>query len=418
MRLFACLRSLGLTNLFETALHTGAPPPTCKKLGAQTGCDISANVPAPYRFLLPFGLLVLALLPRVSLAVSEPRLRAHDFTGVQSCQTSGCHGGGVGKNQTIIWEKKDAHAKGHAILSVGRSKNIASAMGIPEASRDARCTVCHSPLESVPPERIAPGVNVEQGVSCEACHGPAEPWLRFHTRKDITRDQRLAAGMREMKDFYNRANTCVACHLYIEPELAKAGHPEMFFELALQQKKEPPHWRDPVDPWMDPRAWLVGQAVSLRELSWRLAERSDEDIAARVEGLRWVLRQTQLGAEKLPASGDPRGTQASADNLARAASKGSWTKETTMAQLRKFAETSAQFRDAKAPKPELLRRAQILLPGMDRFYQALKASGTQSPLFEQSYGVVVGEAKKGSGFDPAIFAGALQQVEVALVQMK
>jgi hypothetical protein len=372
-------------------------------------------VPAPYRFLVPFGLLVVGLLPCSVFAVNEPRLRAHDFTGEQSCQTSGCHGGGVGKNQTIIWEKKDAHAKAAAILSVARSKNIGTAMGIPEPSRDARCTVCHSPLESVPAERIAEGVNVEQGVSCEACHGPAEPWLRFHTRKDITRDQRLASGMREMKDFYNRANTCVACHLYLEPELVKAGHPEMFFELALQQKKEPPHWRDPEDPWMDPRAWLVGQAVSLRELSWRLGQHPDDEVSARVEGVRWVLRQTSLGASNLPASGD---AQASADKLARSASKDTWSKESTMAQLKKFTETSAQFRDSNVPKPQMLRRAQILLPAIDRFYQALKASGTQSPLFEQAYGVVAGEAKKGTGFDPAIFAGALQQLEVALVQVK
>jgi hypothetical protein len=387
-------------------------------LGARYRCVISPVVPAAYRLSLVLSLLALTALPRGASAVNEPRLHGHDFTGVQSCQTSGCHGGGVGKNQTLIWEKKDAHAKAAAILSVARSKTMASALGIADPARDAKCTTCHSPLESVAPSRLAEGVKVESGVSCEACHGPAEPWLRFHTRKDITRDQRLASGMREMKDLYHRANTCVACHLYIDQDLAKAGHPEMFFELALQQKKEPPHWRDPEDAWMDPRAWLVGQATSLRELSWRLGQQPNEELTARVEGLRWLLRQTNLGNSNIPASGDARATQSAADKLARTASTNSWSREKTMSQLRKFIETNGQFRDNKVAKPEQLRRAQVLLPAIDRMWGALKESGTTSPLFDQAYGVALAEAKKGTGFDGALFAASLQQLEVALVQMK
>jgi hypothetical protein len=386
-------------------------------LGEGFRCGISADVLTAFRFLLPFGSLVLIGLAPAALAVSEPRLHGHEFTGLQSCQSSGCHGGGVGKDQSIIWEHKDAHSKAIAILSNARSKTIAAAMGIPEPSRDARCTVCHSPLESVASDRIAPGVNVERGVSCEACHGPAEPWLRFHTRKDITRDQRLAAGMREMKDLYHRANTCVACHLYLEPEVVKAGHPDMVFELGRQNRDEPPHWKDPEDPWLMPRAWLTGQATSLRELSWHLNNNpQDQVLAARVEGLRWLLRLTPMG-NSIPATGS---AQNPADRLARQASDHKWSKESTFSQLKKFVESNGEFRAAGGPsKDEQYRRAQVLMPSIDCFWQALKTSGmAASPTWDQAFKVAKSEAAKGSGFDPSLFAAALQQLEVAVAQMK
>jgi hypothetical protein len=376
-------------------------------------------VPAASRFLLPFGLLLLALLPRGAEGATEPRLRAAHFTGQQSCASSGCHGGGTGKNQCLIWQKKDAHSKAHAILSIARSKAIAEAVGITDAAKDGRCTICHSPLQSVPAERMASGFTPEQGVSCETCHGPAEPWLRFHTRLDISRDQRLAAGMREMRDLYNRANTCVACHLYIDPELAKAGHPEMFFEMSRQMKDEPPHWREIEDQWLAPRAWQVGQSAALREFAWKLGQHPDEEISARVEGLRWLLRQSTLGQSQLPEDGkDPGATQAAADRLARTAAKTSWTKEATMAQLRKLADTSGEFRETSASPAELRRRAEVLVPAIDRFWQTLKATGLASPTFEQAYAVVFDQARTGAAFQPALFAAALQQVEVALEQLK
>ncbi len=377
-------------------------------------------MPAAFRSLLPLGVFALLLLPQAASAASEPRLKSARFTGEQSCASSGCHGGGVGKNQCLIWERKDAHSKAHAILSVARSKNMAETLGIADASKDGRCTVCHSPLQSVPPERLVRDLKPEQGVSCETCHGPAEPWLRFHTRTDITRDQRLAAGLREMKDLYNRANTCVACHLYIEPELAKSGHPEMFFEMARQMKEEPPHWKEIEDPLLDQRAWLVGQAASLREFSWKLGQLQDPDIAARVDGLGWLLRLTTLGRSTLGEGGgnDPRATQAAADRLAKAAAKATWTKEQTLAQLKKFAESSNDFRNANATPGEQRRRAEVLVRAIDRFWQTLKGTGLASPTFEQAFAVVQGEAKAATGFQPERFAAALQQVEVALVQLK
>lgn len=359
---------------------------------------------------LVFGAAI--LLPQIGAA--EPAR----FTGELSCRSAGCHGGGVGKNQCSIWEKKDAHARAQAILSNARSQRVGQALGMTDPSKEGRCTVCHSPFESISGSRFVGDIKPEQGVSCETCHGPAEGWIRFHTRLDLSREQRLSAGMREMKDLYHRANTCVACHLYIDPEYVEAGHPEMYFELAAQMKNEPPHWKVEADPWLDERAWQIGQAAALREISWKAGSNPDEDLQARMKGLLWLLRLSSAGQSELPASGDAHTVQAAADRLAKSAGNKNWTKEGTLAQFRHFAESSEAFRDAAVPAPEQRRRAEVLTIAMDRFWQSLKTAGYASPTLETAFGIAQGEAKTQANFQPARFAAALQQVEVALVEIK
>lgn len=359
-------------------------------------------------------LLVVFLAAQSTLAqVKDPS--AH-FLGMASCQSSGCHGGGTGKDQALIWLKRDVHTRAHAILGTARSLRIADSLGIADPLKETQCTVCHSPLHSVPPGRLAQGVKPDTGVSCETCHGAAEPWLRFHTRSDVTHEQRIAAGMREVKDLVGRAGVCVACHLNIDIAMVKAGHPEMFFELDGQMRNEPPHWREVSDAWLGPKAWLVGQAVALRELSWKLATRPDDSLVPRWRALIWLLRQTQLGASQLSdrRSPDYKGTQSASDRLARSASRTAWTRESAGDTLRKLVRTSAEFRAAGVPEVESRRRAEVLVLAIDRLWQALKANGAASSTFDAAVAVAAGEARAQAGFDSARFAAALEQIEVAL----
>ena len=120
----------------------------------------------------------------------------------------------------------------------------------------------------MPQAQRAASAEPTESVSCESCHGAAGGWLRGHTRPDWTYATRVGAGMRDLKSFYVRANTCVACHQNLDPDIVAAGHPELVFELDGQSAAQPRHWSDPEDS--GPRAWLTGQAVALRELSWRL----------------------------------------------------------------------------------------------------------------------------------------------------
>jgi hypothetical protein len=356
-------------------------------------------------------------------AAAVPRTLAQEggparFTGSPSCMSSSCHGGGTGKNQGLIFAKKDVHTRGVALLSNTRSQRIAEVLQIPDAARSQRCLVCHSPLQTVPPQRFVKGVLPENGVSCESCHGPAEQWLRFHTRPDATHEQNVSIGLRELRDSYHRSNACVACHLNLDPELRRAGHPEMFFELDGQMAAEPPHWKNTPGAWGGPAAWLTGQAVALRELSWKLGTGTDTELAPRWRALVWLLRKTEAGAVQLPTdTASFTAMQAAADRLARAAAGGTWSRESTLKLLRTYATLSEDFRTSTADPADLRRRGEVLVLALDRLWQPLKRSGMASETLDIALAALNTEARAQAAFQKDRFAAALQQIEVALELM-
>jgi hypothetical protein len=337
------------------------------------------------------------------------------FVGSPSCQSSSCHGGGVGRDQVIIWEKKDPHSRAHAVLATARSSAMAKALGIGDAQKSARCTVCHSPLQSLPAERLLAGVQTQKGVSCESCHGPAEPWLLFHTRTDVSHAQRVTAGLRELTDLYARANACVACHLNLDEDLASRGHhPEMFFELDGQMNAEPPHYKDK-GTWIGPKAWLTGQAVSLRELSWKLSKKEEPTLVPRWQAHLWLLEKTG----DLPSALTPQTAysqaQSAADQMARKSAKGTWSKERTSKLLQLYAGLANEFRDSPLPPAEQVRRAELLVMAVDRLWNALKKdAGSKSEAVDSTNIELINLARTQFTFDPKPFAETLAKLASAL----
>lgn len=259
---------------------------------------------------------------------------------------------------------------------------MAETVGFAAAQENTRCTVCHSPFQSVTPARLMPTAHPDEGVSCESCHGAAESWLRGHTRKDWNYAMRVTAGMRDLKSFYVRANTCVACHQNLDSDIRKAGHPELTFELDGQSVAEPKHWRDD-DPSSGLRAWLVGQAVALREMSWALSKNGTPDVEEinRWKGLAWLLAKATAQQTNLPVIAQPGGTtnpivftgaQEQADFLARRAAESQLTNDLAQQLLRTLAATDSEFVISKETSADLLfRRAQRLVLALDRLSVAV-----------------------------------------------
>ena len=226
-----------------------------------------------------------------SAVANAAPLQTQQFVGAVGCKSSSCHGGaGEKRSQYLTWVQQDFHAKAYAILTNARSARIADTLSLSPAQMSARCTICHSPFQTVGPARLASTAHIDEGVSCESCHNAAEPWLRGHTRKDWTYAMRVSAGMRDLRSFYVRANTCVACHQNIDSDMIKAGHPELTFRTrrTIDCRTETLARRRSAS---GPRAWLVGQAVALREMSWMLANHDtpDAEAIARWNGLSWLL---------------------------------------------------------------------------------------------------------------------------------
>ncbi|HEY2329861.1 MAG TPA: multiheme c-type cytochrome [Verrucomicrobiae bacterium] len=336
------------------------------------------------------------------------------FLGANSCASSGCHGGGGAKqNQFLTWSLKDFHSqRPTATLTTARSKQIADALEIKEPTADARCTSCHAPLHGVPENLRGENFKVSEGASCESCHGAAEKWIRSHTRKDFTHADRVASGMRDLQNLYVRANTCVACHQVISQPLLKAGHPELIFELDGQSVAEPKHW-SAAKNGNGAQAWLVGQAVALREMSWQLSHepKPDEKLIARRNALFWLMRKISgidnayHDAPLFDVRQDAPVVEQWADKFARAAAE-NWSEGNSSKALTFLASSSPDFQNVSTDVAA--RRAERLVLALDRLTAAEnnhKADAELNQLFKLAQSI--------PDFDPKQFAAALEKFSTA-----
>lgn len=84
------------------------------------------------------------------------------------------------------------------------------------------------------------GQEVEDGVGCEACHGPAGDYLERHPK--IAHAERVTLGMVERSDLDRRAQICASCHDVTDARLLASGHPSgRSFDPAARLKKIE-HW--------------------------------------------------------------------------------------------------------------------------------------------------------------------------------
>lgn len=365
--------------------------------------------------------LVLAL--PGSLNAAEPSADGR-FLGPQTCTSSSCHGGADEKsNQYLIWSTRDYHyLRPFATLTTARSERIAAVLNIGDPTSSERCTSCHAPFQTVPADKFGPDADpqamVHSGISCETCHGPAENWLRSHTRADYTHADRLASGMRDSKSLYGRANVCVACHQNVAPDLLAAGHPELIFELDGQSVTEPKHWSKS-DNGPGPQVWLVGQAAALREMSWQLANETgvQTNLEQRWAGLFWVLQQVQEAGDGWPAApaiDKEPGTESFerarqwSDDLARKASGATWSDDLTRKCAAKLAGAADEFNQPELPSSAQARRAERLVLALDRLTLGLTHS-SRDPNVDAALNRLFADAQSVPDFNPSQFANDLKE---------
>jgi hypothetical protein len=284
------------------------------------------------------------------------------YVGVAACASQNCHGSttprGLSKtslqNEYMTWYQLDRHARAYAMLDGDVGRRIGARLGLkPQESK--RCLACHA-LEAAD-DRTSSRARVVDGVTCEACHGPAGGWLGAHTERDWDPACSIERGMRDTSRPEVVVETCLDCHLgdatrRVDHELLAAGHPPLAFELDTFATNMPAHWarrggEGGNEAWFDGRAWAAGQVVAVRRAALQFAQQVHErgwpDFAAydcqachhEISGGTWAPRGTggrppldgarRPGVDALVTVVAPErraATSASADRLAAAAAAG------------------------------------------------------------------------------------------------
>jgi len=173
------------------------------------------------------------------------------------------------------------------LLEFDRSARVAHNMRLKgKAYTETVCLDCHT--TNVPSRVVSGKVDREDGVQCEACHGPASGWRAEHTMAGWTHEQSVARGMTDLRSLPTRASGCLSCHLgndkkEVDHELIASGHPILAFELDNYTETMPAHWRRDKDSATrdthGARAFAVGQAAAFSQ--------SLDNLAHHARGQEW-----------------------------------------------------------------------------------------------------------------------------------
>lgn len=124
------------------------------------------------------------------------------YTGVKVCKM--CHRGEKTGDQFGKWEA-GPHAKAYAALAGEEAKAIAVKLKMDNPQTSGKCLQCHSTAYNWTETKQTDTIAVEEGVSCESCHGPGKNYKSKETMK--SRDKSVESGM-----LYPATKSCERCH--------------------------------------------------------------------------------------------------------------------------------------------------------------------------------------------------------------
>lgn len=202
--------------------------------------------------------------------------------------TIGPSGCGVGQNNCHAAENKnmiDKHKNSvDDIAESEDARKYAELSGIGAANYlkgTSKCMECHGTIISGREAK-----EVEEGVSCESCHGPGSAYKDAHaegpkgapgtTRPGYTKS--LPLGLSDLKNPDVLAAACVRCHLLTDQKILAAGHPDgAKFNYKSGMKSVAKHWKYR-DPGNIPEQ-SVFKAVASRKTPTGIASRATRPAA-------------------------------------------------------------------------------------------------------------------------------------------
>lgn len=169
------------------------------------------------------------------------------------------------------WTQQDPHSRAYAVLQPGADgkpglgQQMSKLLGY-DVTKAPQCLTCHAidtaPTKPLAEKTFADHFAVDEGITCNACHGLRRPWQINHydpNKKFIpwrvyAPEKKEKDGLRNLRDPGVRAAFCATCHVgsaaegkVVTHEMYAAGHPPLPpFELGTFMDCQPKHWGAPV----------------------------------------------------------------------------------------------------------------------------------------------------------------------------
>ncbi len=148
------------------------------------------------------------------------------YGGVKTCKA--CHTTKKSGAQYKIW-KASKHAKAFETLKSPEALKIAKEKGIDDPSKSEKCLKCHVTAFTAPAELKGPKLTMEEGVSCESCHGPGSAYKKKKIMIAIWEGKEDGAKYGLIKP---DEKVCLSCHNEESPTYKPFNFEERVAEIA------------------------------------------------------------------------------------------------------------------------------------------------------------------------------------------
>jgi len=151
---------------------------------------------------------------------------APEFVGVKKCKT--CHKKEEDGNQFGVWEAS-AHAKAYETLASDEALKIAKGKGIDNPQTASECLECHVTAFPVMGDIANQKITLEEGVSCESCHGAGSDYYKKSVMEAIAAKETEPASVGLV---IPDEATCKTCHNEKSPTFESFDYKEMYKKIA------------------------------------------------------------------------------------------------------------------------------------------------------------------------------------------
>lgn len=150
------------------------------------------------------------------------------YLGTKGCKL--CHIAPSTGNQMKVWTN-GPHAKAYKSLASEEAKKLGAAKGIADPQKAPECLKCHVTGYGQPAEHFSDKYSMEEGVSCESCHGPGE----HYAKKEVFekgKEEAIRLGLIEPTEA-----VCKKCHNEESPSYKPFNFEEFSKKIAHPKPK-------------------------------------------------------------------------------------------------------------------------------------------------------------------------------------